>query len=95
MCKNHKNHVRFNIKHCIIQENAQCQDHWIDHIENFNVDEDIRIDLKIFYHKNELKANGRNYTYKSLKYSGLKKSCKKCRRNTNDHLSNHLTPHMQ
>ena len=95
MCKNHKNHVRFNIKHCIIQENAQCQDHWIDHIENFNVDEDIRIDLKIFYHKNELKANGRNYTFKSLKYSGLKKSCRKCRKNTNDHLSNHLTPHMQ
>jgi hypothetical protein len=95
ICKDHKNHIRFNIKHCIIQENAQCQDHWIDHIENFNENEDIRIDLKVFFHKNELKRHGRNYTHKSLKYSGLKVSCKTCRRNTNDHLSNHLTPHMQ
>jgi hypothetical protein len=95
ICKDHKNHVKFNIKNCIIQENAQCQDHWIDHIENFDESEDIQIDLKIVFHSNQLKKNGRNYTHKTLKYSGLKIVCKKCRRNTLDHLSNHLTPHMQ
>ena len=95
ICKDHKEHINFNIKNCIIQEHAQCQDHWVDHIENFNDDEDIKVELNIFFHKNQLIKNGRNYRFKTIKYSGLKVKCKKCRRNTNDHLSNHLTPHMQ
>ena len=95
ICIDHKDHIKFNIKDCIIQENAQCQDHWINHVENFNEDEDIKVDLNIFFHKNHLIKKGRNYKYKTIKYSGLKVRCKQCRRNTNDHLTNHLTPHMQ
>ena len=79
----------------MIQENAQCQDHWVNHIENFNEDEDIEVHLNIFFHENHLIKNARNYKYKTIKYSGLKVCCKKCRRNTADHLINHLTPHMQ
>ena len=95
ICKDHKNHIGFNIKDCPIQENAQCQEHWVNHIENVNKDEEIEVQLNIFFHGNQLIKNGRNYKYKTLKYSGLKVYCKKCRRNTADHLSNHLTPHMQ
>ena len=94
-CKDHADHIRFNIKDCVIQENAQCQEHWINHVENFEDSEDIKVDLKLLFHKDKLIINGRNYTWKTIKYAGLKLVCKKCRRNTNDHLNNHLTPHMQ
>ena len=94
-CKDHTDHIKFNIKNCIIQENAQCQEHWITHIENFDETEDIKVNLKLIFHKNQLIINGRNYTWKTMKYSGLKMACKKCRRNTHEHLDKHLTPHMQ
>ena len=32
LCKNHKDHM----KNCAIQENAQFQEHWINHVENFD-----------------------------------------------------------
>ena len=94
-CKNHTDHIKFNIKKCIIQENAQCQEHWINHVENFDETEDIKVDFKLLFHKNQLIKNGRNYIWKTVKYSGLKLDCMKCRRNTYEHLSKHLTPHMQ
>ena len=94
-CKNHTDHIKFNIKKCIIQENAQCQEHWINHVENFDETEDIKVDFKLLFHKNQLIKNGRNYIWKTVKYSGLKLACMKCRRNTHEHLSKHLTPHMQ
>ena len=95
LCKNHKDHMKFNMKNCAIQENAQCQEHWINHVENFDENEDIKIDFKLFFHNNRLMSNGRNYERKTVKYSGLKVACKKCRKNTNEHLNKHLTPHMQ
>ena len=94
-CKDHIDHIKFNIKDCIIQEMVQCQEHWIDHIDNFDDTEDIKVDMKLLFHRKELIVNGRNYTVKTVKYSGLKMVCKKCRRNTSEHLNKHLTPRMQ
>ena len=39
--------------------------------------------------------NGQNYTHKSVRYAGLKQFCKKCRKNTKEHLNKHLAPHAQ
>ena len=66
-CKNHTDHIKFNIKICIIQENAQCQEHWINHVENFDETEDIKVDFKLLFHKNQLIKNGRNYIWKTVK----------------------------
>jgi hypothetical protein len=94
-CKDHTDHIKFSIKDCFIQENAQCQEHWIDHIDNFDDIEDIKVDVKLIFHKKKLIVNGRNYTLKTLRYAGLKMACKKCRKNTSEHLSKHLSPHLQ
>ena len=93
-CRNHKEHMTYNIKDCIIQQSAQCQEHWVDHPENFNSD-DIEIEKKILFHNKKLKKDGRNYHTESIKYAGLKKECSKCRKNTKEHLNKHLTPHLQ
>ena len=94
-CDNHKEHMKYNIKDCLIQQTAQCQEHWIDHPENFKPEEDIQIDKKILFHNNLLLKNGQNYTHKSVRYAGLKQFCKKCRKNTKEHLNKHLAPHAQ
>ena len=94
-CENHKEHMTYNIKDCLIQQKAQCQEHWIDHPNNFNKDEDIEIDKTILFHNDEVKRDGRNYHYNRAKYAGLKVFCYKCRKNTKEHLGEHLSPHMQ
>ena len=94
-CDDHKNHILYNIRQCEIQKLAQCQDHWLDHPENFNSKEDIIVKKKILFHNDELKIYGRNYSFKTVKYAGLKLPCKKCKKNTKEHLNEHLTPHMQ
>jgi hypothetical protein len=94
-CDDHKNHILYNIRQCKIQELAQCQDHWLDHPENFDSKEDISVEQNILFHNDELKIDGRNYCFKTVKYAGLKMPCKKCKKNTKEHLNDHLTPHMQ
>ena len=94
-CKDHQNHIIYNIKKCKIQELAQCQDHWLDHPDNFNNAEDIKVELNILFHNKEVKRDGRNYCFKIIEYPGLKVVCKKCRKNTTEHMNNHLTPHLQ
>ena len=93
-CKEHKQHARNNTKECVIQKEAQCQEHWIDHPDNFMAG-DIEIEKNLLFHNNKVKIYGRNYHTASVKYSGLKRVCKKCKKNTLDHLNNHLTPHLQ
>jgi hypothetical protein len=94
-CDDYKNHILYNVRKCKIQEMSQCQDHWIDHPGNFNIKEDIHIQLNILFHNNELKKDGRNCRFKTVIYAELKIICKKCRKNTKEQLSDHLTPHMQ
>merc|ERR1712129_126183 len=93
-CEQHKQHIKYTTKECVIQREAQCQEHWIDHPDNFKAG-DIKIDNNLLFHNNEVKIDGRNYHTSSVKYSGLKTVCKKCKKNTLDHLNNHLTPHLQ
>ena len=70
-------------------------DHWLDHPENFNSKEDISVEQNILFHNDELKIDGRNYSFQTVKYAGLKLPCKKWKKNTKEHLNDHLTPHMQ
>ena len=91
----HKNHIIYNVKKCKIQELAQCQKHWLDHPDNFNASEDIRVEQNILFHNDEVKKDGRNCHFRTVQYAGLPLSCRKCRMNTKEHLSDHLTPHMQ
>ena len=94
-CKNHGEHMTYNVKDCSIQQKAQCQEHWLDHPNNFNKDEDIEIEKNVLFHNGEVKRDGRNYHFKTTKYAGLKVFCYKCRKNTKEHLGEHLSPHMQ
>ena len=63
----------------------------MDHPENF-ADDDIKIERNLLYHNGKLIKDGRNYFTNSTEFPGLKAACGDCRKNTNDHLSNHLTP---
>jgi hypothetical protein len=94
-CKDHLNHITYNVKKCKIQELAQCQDHWLDHPDNFNKEEDIKVQQNILFHNKEVKRDGRNYCFRVIEYCGLKIFCKKCKKNTKEHINDHLTPHMQ
>ena len=94
-CENHKEHMKYNKKECLIQQMTQCQEHWLDHPKNFKNGEDIEIEKTILFHNNEVKRDGRNYRHKTAKYAGLKMFCYKCRQNTKEHLNEHLSPHMQ
>ena len=94
-CPNHKKHIKHNMKHCRIQEIVQCQEHWLDHPKHFDSSEDIKIDHCKIYCNGEIRKNCRNDCYKTITYTGLKKSCKKCRRDVKDHVSEHLVLHMQ
>ena len=67
----------------------------IDHHENFNTVEDIQVEQNILFHNKKVNREGRNYRFRNIKYAGLKVVCKKCRNNTKEHLSEHLTPHLQ
>lgn len=94
-CVDHKLHIKFNIKDCTIQKFAQCQNHWIDHPDNFNAAEDIEIEKKVLFHNNSVTKHGQSFHLKCVKYAGLKLSCKKCKKNTKEHFQNHLTAHLQ
>ena len=93
-CEQHRKHIAFNTRECVIQREAQCQEHWIDHPANFKTG-DIEIEKNLLFHNDEVKIDGRNYKTGSVKYSGLKIVCRNCKKNTLDHLNNHLSPHLQ
>jgi hypothetical protein len=40
----HKKHIQTGDQECIVQRKSQCQDHWIDHPDNFAVNEDIVVE---------------------------------------------------
>ena len=94
-CKEHKMHLKFNIKNCVIQKHSQCQDHWIDHPDNFDSDQDIEVQKKLLFHNSSILAHGQNYHLKTVKYAGLKISCKNCKSDSKNHFVHHLTPHVQ
>ena len=94
-CKDHKLHIKFNVRDCVIQKHSQCQKHWIDHPENFEGKNDIEVKKKLLFHNNYILKNGQNYQLKCVQYAGLKIFCKECKIDTREHFVNHLTAHLQ
>ena len=93
-CKDHKAHMQHNLRQCILQKSAQCQEHWLDHPDNFEVG-DIDVKKNILFHNGHLLENGRQYCTKKVKCAGLKLICVQCREDVREHFSKHLTPHSQ
>jgi hypothetical protein len=88
--------MQHNLRHCILQQSAQCQEHWldVDHPDNFVVG-DIDVKKNILFHNGHLLENGRQYCTKRVKCAGLKLVCVQCREDVREHFSKHLTPHSQ
>ena len=91
----HKKHLTKFDEDCLVQKAAQCQEHWVDHPENYNEDEDILVEKNLFYHNNKLVDHPRSYTVQNIKFAGIKKSCATCRRNIQNHFEEHMTFHLQ
>ena len=71
--KEHKKHIsKFDIK-CPVQIASQCQDHWVSHPANFNMEEDIFVEKNVFFHNNQLIEQPRNYALDILRFAGIKK----------------------
>ena len=93
-CKNHKEHMTYNLKKCLVQKAAQCQSHWIDHPDNMT-DEDIIFRRHIIFHNGELVKHGRNYHFSEVILAGLKRACMRCRSDVEEHFLKHLVFHPQ
>ena len=96
MCpkSDHKKHLRSTHTECIVVQNFQCQDHKINHPDNFDEKEDISIQKNIFYHNLELQQQPRQNSTGEIKFSGIKKSCSLCRDNVKNHLKYHHVIHL-
>ena len=93
-CRDHKHHMENNLRKCMLQQAAQCQEHWIDHPDNFTAG-DIEVMKNILFHNGKLLANGRQYCTKKVKYAGLKLQCLQCREDVREHFSKHSIGHSQ
>ena len=93
--KSHKKHLIKFEKSCPVQKDSQCQDHWVDHPENFNDDEDIRVEKNLYYHNKELVNQPRSYAVEIIKFAGIKKSCITCRKKVQNHFEKHMEYHLQ
>ena len=104
----HDDHLEEYNVNCILAK-VQCTDHTVDHPDNFNPDEDIKIEVFNYLDMNMTKNEKEDLAWKrvnfppresgnlqeQLKLSGLKRICKVCKRNTNDHILNHHVLHVQ
>ena len=104
----HDEHLEEYNVNCILAK-VQCTDHTVDHPDNFNPDEDIKIEVFNYLDMNMTKNEKEDLAWKrvnfppresgnlqeQLKLSGLKRICKVCKRNTNDHILNHHVLHVQ
>ena len=93
--QDHKKHLAKFDKDCRIQISSQCQDHWVTHPENFDIDVDILVEKNIFYHNQMLVDQPRSVAVDIIKFAGIKKSCKTCRSNIQNHFEKHMVFQMQ
>ena len=93
--KSHKQHLTKFEKSCPVQTVSHCQDHWVDHPENFNGDEDICVEKNLYFHNKELVDQPRSYAVDIIKLAGIKKSCDICRKNVQNHFEKHMEFHLQ
>ena len=91
-CTNHKIHMKHNIKKCFIREAVDCDEHHIEHPENFQHG-DIVIEKNVLYHNRQLLKGGRNYRREEIVLAGLKCKCNKCRKKILDHFKHHHVLH--
>ena len=75
-------------------EITECQDHYPDHPERFDEDEDIVIKRRIFFRENKRIRFERPYQNsfwrpKDVKLAGMKKNCDFCQKVVFDHSRNH------
>ena len=89
-----KTHMQEAHSECVDILNIQCQEHKIDHPENFDENEDINVQKNIYYHNLELEKQPRKNSTGDLKFAGIKKTCNMCRDNIKDHLKNHHIIHL-
>ena len=93
-CKHHKMHLKHNINECFIREALDCDEHHIEHPENFKPGDAV-IDKNILFHNGQLFHGGRNYRNKRIILAGLPVKCNKCRNKIQDHYKNHHVLHLQ
>ena len=91
--KEHRRHMHQFDKTCLVQQKSQCQDHWVSHPENFNMEEDIFVEKNIFFHNKQLMDQPRNYAVDIIRFAGIQKNCQKCKEDVYDHFRNHLDIH--
>ena len=96
MCKKseHKEHIQDVNYECDVSQHVQCQEHEIDHPENFDENEDINVEKNIYFHNLELEKQPRKNSTGVLKFAGIKKTCSVCCKNVKDHLRNHHVIHL-
>ena len=90
----HKNHMTEIKEECVVEQNFQCQDHNINHPDNFDVMEDIMVQKNIFYHNLELEKQPRRHSAGDLKFAGIKRDCGLCRHNVENHFRHHKVIHL-
>ena len=91
----HKEHLKQLNSECSVAKEFQCQDHDIDHPENFNEKEDILVEKNIFYHNLKLVDQPREHSTGQIKFAGIKKICKVCCLNVKNHFKHHKVIHLQ
>lgn len=91
----HKQHIRDLNQECEVQTKAQCQDHWVNHPENFDDKEDISVEKNIFHHNGVLVSQPRENAVEILKFSGIKRSCSSCCKDVKSHFKLHMVIHLQ
>ena len=106
--ENHNNHLDEYNSSCVLAE-VQCTEHSVDHPDNFNPFEDIQIDVFNYLDMNLPNEEKETILWKhvnfpprengniqeQLKLSGLKRNCRACKMNVNDHILNHHILHAQ
>ena len=80
---------------CLVQKSSQCQEHWVDHPDNFNKKEDIEIEKNLYFHNDKLIKVPRNTAVDIIKFTGIKKTCNICEQDVKDHFQEHMFPHLQ
>ena len=97
MCEinQHKIHLKEPNNECPIVMKTECQDHYIDHPDNYNKEEDIVVAKNLFYHNLELTNQPRNHTSEKIILAGIKKKCYVCRQNVTNHFKHHMIVHPQ
>ena len=93
--KQHIEHVKELNSECIIFKEFQCQEHDIDHPDNFDEDYDISVDKNIFYHNPGLVDQPRQHSTGKIKFAGTRKKCRVCRTGINNHFKHHKVIHLQ